>query len=287
MQKASSILIQLEEITTIEDLTDVFESLSSTQIAKIKGKVEISTKVFERLWKIYSALRLDPTSRITYTKTQEEGHKSSVFVMITAEGGLSGDIDNRLLAEVMKDYNSTTTDIVVVGEHGAQQLKQRRIPYVNYFAVPESEDYVNVQPLLAAIAPYANMTVYYEAYISLGKQEIKKIDLINSVREMSSDVAPDEDVISQLDTVFEPSLEEIIDQLEVTMIGLALSQVIIMSSLAQYASRFNAMVMAKKRALELLQSYRLDFYRAKRSESDKRLREMMVGLKKKRRGATR
>ncbi len=282
MQKASAILVQLEEIMTIEDLTDVFESLSSTQIAKVKGKVELSTKVFERLWKIYSALRLDPKSRITYTKTVAEGLKPNVFIIITAEGGLSGDIDNRLMSAVMKDYDAATTDIVVVGEHGAQQLEQRGVKFVNYFAVPESENYVDVKPILAAIAPYSNMTVYYEAYLSLGTQEIRKIDLINSVREMSEDVSPDEEIISQYDTVFEPSLEEIIDQLEVTMIGLALSQVIIMSSLAQYASRFNAMVLAKRRALELMTGYRLDFYRAKRGESDKRLREMLVGLKKKR-----
>lgn len=281
MQKASAILVQLEEITTIEDLTDVFESLSSTQIAKVKSKVELSTKVFERLWKIYTELRLDPKSRITYTKTLQNGRKPNVFVMISAEGGLSGDIDNRLMAAVLNDYDVTTTDIVVVGEHGAQQLMQKAIPFVNYFEVPESVNYVDVKPILRAIAPYSSMVVYYEAYISLGKQEIKKIDLISNVRQMSEEIKPGEEVISQYDTVFEPSLEEIIDQLEVTMIGLALSQVILMSSLAQYASRFNAMVLAKRRATELMLAYRLDFYRAKRGESDKRLREMMVGLKKK------
>ena len=63
---------------------------------------------------------------------------------------------------------------------------------------------------------------------------------------------------------------------------LALSQTILESSLAQDASRFNAMAIAKKRALEILGGYQLEYHRAKRSESDRRMREVMVSLKEKR-----
>ena len=65
--------------------------------------------------------------------------------------------------------------------------------------------------------------------------------------------------------------------------NLALSQTILQSKLAQAASRFNAMTVAEDRASELLGDYKLEFHRAKRSENDKRLREVLVGIKKKRR----
>lgn len=83
-------------------------------------------------------------------------------------------------------------------------------------------------------------------------------------------------------TIFEPSLNEIADQMEITMMKLALSQTILESSLAQAASRFNAMAVAKKRAGELIDDYMLEFHRAKRSESDRQMREVMISLKKKR-----
>jgi len=70
--------------------------------------------------------------------------------------------------------------------------------------------------------------------------------------------------------------------MEMTMMTLTLSQTILESSLAQAASRFNAMAVAKKRAGELIGDYMLEFHRAKRSESDRRLREVMISLKKKR-----
>ena len=100
---------------------------------------------------------------------------------------------------------------------------------------------------------------------------------------MSEDAT--EDVMTAEDTIFEPSLDEIADEMEMTMMSLALSQTILESSLAQAASRFNAMAVAKKRAGELIGDFMLEFHRAKRSESDRRLREVLISLKKKRNAA--
>jgi F0F1-type ATP synthase gamma subunit len=184
---------------------------------------------------------------------------------------------------MQQDYDPATTDIIVLGSHGASQLTQRNIPYVRFFKVPESDEYIDVTPVIEAILPYSKIVVYYEEYVSLGVQNIKSIDLISSVREMSEDA--DEDIMTAEDTIFEPSLDEIADEMEMTMMRLALSQTILESSLAQAASRFNAMAVAKKRAGELIGDFMLEFHRAKRSESDRRLREVLISLKKKRRTA--
>ncbi len=284
MRRASAIQKETEQITTVEDLTGVFESIASTQVAKIKNKVELSKEFFELLWKRYSSIRVDPNSRITNRRQAKEGGRE-VFVIISAEAGLSGDIDQRLIETMLPAYNPDTTDIIVLGSHGANQLEQRGIPFIRYFQVPESDSYIDVSPVIEAIAPYAKVTVYYEEYVSLGVQGIKTIDLMSTMRAMSegAETDDDEDIITDKDTIFEPSLDEIADQMEMTMMTLAFSQAILESSLAQDASRFNAMAVAKKRAWELLVYYQLEFHRSKRSESDRRLREVMISLKKKKR----
>ncbi len=278
MRRASAIAKELEQITTIKDLTGVFESIASTHIAKVKTKVELSTVFFNRLWRLYRAVRTDGDSFFDAPKSEMT---KRAFVMISAEGGLSGDIDQRLIERVMHDYDPTTTDLIVIGDHGAGQLSQRKVHFVNYFRVPSSENYVDVGPILSAIAPYDDVTVYYEAYISLGVQEIKKININEHVKAMGEAAEEEDDVLLDLNTVFEPSLEDIIEQMELTMIGLAFSQLILESGLAQDASRFNAMAVAKKRAGDMVGEYKLDFHRAKRGESDRRLREVMISLKKK------
>lgn len=272
------------EIGTVKELTGVFESLASTQVGKVKGKVELSKQFFELLWKRYSSLRIDPSTRIGAREMGDPNDPRSqkkAYVLISAEAGLSGDIDQRLIEYMREDYDPKTTDIIVLGSHGASQLSQRGIPYVRFFQVPESDRYIDVSPVIAAVQPYSQIIVYYEEYVSLGVQNIKKIDLISSVQEMSEDI--DEDAMTAEDTIFEPSLDEIADEMEITMMTLALSQTILESTLAQAASRFNAMAVAKKRAGELLGEFTLEFHRAKRAEADRRLREVLIGIKKKRR----
>jgi F-type H+-transporting ATPase subunit gamma len=279
MRRARAVEKDSEEITTVRDLTWVFESLASTQVAKVKNKVQMSTDFFKLLWKRYSSIRIDPEKRITNRDLSEKEEKQA-FVIITAEAGLSGEIDQHLIETMLKDYDNTTTDIVVLGSHGANQLNERKIPYVRFFKVPESENYIDVGPVIDAILPYSKTIVYFEEYISLGVQEIRKINLISSLKDMSEDV--DDDIMTAGNTIFEPSLDEIADEMEVTMMKLALSQTILESSLAQDASRFNAMAIAKKRASEILDGYTLEFHRAKRTENDRRMREVMVSLKEKR-----
>ena len=279
MRRASAIEKEVAEISTVQDLTSVFESLASTQVAKVKGKVELSKTFFQLLWQRYSSIRVDPKTRITNRELSDDDRQ--VFVIISAEAGLSGDIDQRLIEVMSQSYNQATTDIIVLGSHGASQLTQRGIPYVRFFKVPESDHYIDVTPVIEAVINYNKIIVYYEEYVSLGVQNIQSIDLISSMKDMSEDAM--EDSMTAEDTIFEPSLDEIADEMEMTMMTLALSQTILESSLAQAASRFNAMAVAKKRAGELVGEFVMEFHRAKRSESDRRLREVMISIKKKRR----
>lgn len=278
MRRASSIQKDADEISVVKGLTSVFESIASTQVAKVKSNVELSKEFFQLLWQRYTALRIDPKSRLT--SRDESANGRSAFIIISAEAGLSGDIDDRLIETMMKDYDAKTTDIIVLGTHGATQLTQRRIPFTRYFKVPETSTYIDVSPVVEAIQGYSRMVVYYEEYVSLGVQDIKTIDLIGALRVMSEDA--NEDTMTDADTIFEPSLDEIAEEMEQSMMSLALSQAILESGLAQAASRFNAMAVAKKRASELLTGYTLEFHRAKRSESDRRLREVLISLKEKR-----
>ena len=282
MRRASAIEKEMGQIVTVEELTGVFESIASTRVAKVRDKVAVSKHFFDRLWRIYTALRRDPDSPFRFSEADDPNARNA-FVMISAEGGLSGDIDQRLIEDVLHDFDPSTTDLIVLGDHGAQQLTQRRVKFSHYFRVPHSDDFVDVGPILKVIEPYREVTVYYETYVSLGVQEITKINLNSQVQSMGQEVEQDKDMITSWDTVFEPSLQAIINFMETTMVGLAFSQVILESGLAQDASRFNAMAAAKKRAMDLVADYRMDYHRAKRGESDRRLREVMISLKKKRR----
>lgn len=279
MRRPNIIEKDIASVTTLGNLTNVFESLASTQVAKVKSKAQLSQEFFNLLWNKYTAIRIDPSSRIT--AREQNGNGRTCLVLISAEAGLSGDLDMRMIENMQQNYHPQDTDIVVLGSHGAGQLSQRGIPYIRFFQVPEIDTYVNVDPVIRAVVDYSKIIVYYEEYISLGQQEVRNLDLVMHMKQMTADA--EEGVMTTEETIFEPDLDEIATQMEVTMMSLALSQTILQSGLAQAASRFNAMTTAEDRANEMAGDYRLEFHRSKRAESDRRLREVLVGIKKKRR----
>ena len=278
MRRANIIEGDITSIGTLKNLTNVFESLASNQVAKVKHRAGLGHEFFQMIWKYYTAIRVDPKKRLL---NRPETNGRTVFILISAEAGLSGDLDVRTIDAMQKKYNPETTDIIVLGSHGANQLSQREIPYIKFFQTPESDGFINVEPIINIVKDYSRIVVYYAEYISLGQQEVRTVDLLSQIQEMGENF--EEGVITDDDTIFEPSLNEIALRMEATMMNLALSQTILQSKLAQAASRFNAMTVAEDRASELLGDYKLEFHRAKRSENDKRLREVLVGIKKKRR----
>jgi F0F1-type ATP synthase gamma subunit len=116
-------------------------------------------------------------------------------------------------------------------------------------------------------------------------QEVKEISLSMAVKTagMSSD-KPDE-VISEQTYIFEPTSFAVAAHLERSMMKIALSQLILQSKLAQYASRFRAMSASHQRADETKTELHLDYNRARRAIKDERLKEIINGMKKSQAGA--
>ncbi len=278
--KSTALQKQVTEIGTVQDLTGIFESIASMRISRIKNKVMTSQAFFDQLWAIYAQLRVDPSDRMTATNGPKRD-KDNVYLVLTSQGGLSGDIDERIVRRVMEDYDPTTTDLLVIGAHGANLLGQEQAAVKHTFRLPDSDEGVDVGPIVKELAGYTNPSVYYQKYVSLAVQEPDRINLLNRVQALGSNKDDDEnkDLITTHGYLFEPSTNEVVGYLESVMLEVALGQVILESRLAQYASRFSAMSAAHKKAQELETKTVLNFHRAKRLESDERLKEVIVAMK--------
>jgi len=135
-------------------------------------------------------------------------------------------------------------------------------------------------PLIQEVQQYRSSMVYYQTYVSLMVQDVKRIELAKAVVEKGQRTQAKEDLITEETYIFEPSAFAVVDHLESSMLQIALSQVIFESKLAQYASRFRAMSQANSRADESLGDLRLLLNRASRAAKDERLKEIINGMKR-------
>lgn len=277
MRRALSIQQDLNQIHTVEDLTEIFEGIASMHIAKIRDRVIASKSFFAELWQTYQGLRIDPKAQLARHK--QASAAKDVLVLITAEGKFSGQIDEQIVAKMRESYKTPeATDIIAIGSKGAAQLRQAKLPVAGTFPLPAGDVNFSVSPIVDSLNHYRHISVFYQTYESLRVQQVAHIELISAVRELGEQVEGEE-IVSSRDYLFEPNIDKIADYMESVMMGVALSQVIMESKLAQYASRFNAMNSAKRRAGDLVHDYRTQFHRAKRAEADERLKEMIKVVK--------
>ena len=285
MRRPLEIKAEEASVRSVVSLTSALETLSSMQIAKTKNKVLISNQFFDEVWNIYKQIRVD----VFFNYGRAPGEKpieKELLILITAKGGLSGDIDQKLIRKFLEYYDETQHQILVIGHHGALKLKQAHIDHDYYFELPE-KDYINVDPLMDIIRKYARSRIFYQNYISLSQQEIKDVDLSEVVsskgRVADLDILGD-NLVSEKTYIFEPSSYAVAAYLENSILRLTISQFIYDSRLAQVASRFKAMSAAKERSIETATTLHMEYNRAKRNQVDTRLKESLAGLKKIRAG---
>lgn len=280
MRRPADIAFDRRSMSTLVELTSVFEGLASMRISQIKNQVLEAQDFFDELWTIYTQLRVDSMFRFGRSTSQHNVIEKELLIIITAEGGFSGDIDQKLLDLMLKSYDKEKQDIIVIGHHGAVQLAQNGIGFKKYFKLPEKDMNINSAPIIAEVQNYKNTTVYYQTYISLMVQDVKRISLSAAVAQKGRNVKAGPDIISEDNYIFEPSTFAVVDHLERSMLQIAVSQVILESKLAQYASRFRAMSSAHTRADELYDGLDLDYRRSMRAVKDERLKEIINGLRK-------
>jgi ATP synthase F1 gamma subunit len=280
MRNPAEIEKEEKAIGTLVELTGVFEGIASMRIAQIKNQVLQATAFFSDLWNIYSQLRVDNLFRFGRSQSNEEVSDKDLYIIITAEGGFSGDIDQKLVKFMLDNYDKDKQDILVIGHHGALQLAQRGVSYVKYYKLPTKDRNINVSPIIRYVQKYQKTTVFYQQYISLMVQDVKRIELSAAVAEQGKSSSETDEIITASNTIFEPSTYKVVDHLESSMMQIAMSQLILDSKLAQYASRFRAMSASHTRAEESKGDLHLEFNRAKRAIKDQRLKEIINGLRK-------
>jgi ATP synthase F1 gamma subunit len=271
---------------SIVQLTGAYEGIASIHIARLRGEVTQSNNFFRRLWSIYTQLRIGKEFHFGRDDKAHNVIDKELFIIVTSEGSLSGDIDQRLIDQMLKGYSSAAQDIIVIGRHGSTLLTQQAIMHTLAQETTGPNAEPDVEQLVQQVQSYRTTRVYYQEYVSLMVQEIRQIDLSTAVQERGDkldegDAATDaqDAYISDLNYIFEPSVPAVVDHMERSMLGVVLNEAILASKLAQQASRFRAMSAARIRADESHHDLKLQLSYVERSFKDERMREIINGLR--------
>ena len=160
MKRPIEYLHDKNTMDTLLVLTSAFESIASTHLANIRSEVLRSNIFFENLWQVYSKIRVDSEFHFGRAEKSKMIDKE-LFIVVTAEGGFSGDVDQRIFETLQTTYDATKNDILVIGRHGKTLLDQLNIKYIKFFDLPENDKNINVGPLIKVIQEYKLTSMFY------------------------------------------------------------------------------------------------------------------------------
>ncbi len=282
MRRPKDIEYDAHTMDTVGQLAGAFEGIASMHIVRIKDQVAQSKEFFEDLWQIYTQLRVDKEFHSGRSHGKKSVINKELIIIVTSDGSLSGDIDQKLVDDMLHYYNKKLHAIIVIGHHGAYQLKQAGVTYEKEFELPPDSQKINFTSIVSEIQKYSSCRIYYQTYVSLIRQEIKNIELSQVVEEQGKATQQQDDYIKESTYILEPSVFGVVEYMERSMMQIALAQVVLESKLAQYASRFRAMSVAHTKARDASKDLHTELNHAKRAIKDERTKEIINGLWKER-----
>ena len=214
MKRPVEILAEEKTMDTLLTLTSAFEGIASFHLAKIRAEVLKSDIFFNELWKIYTKIRVDKFFHFGRGRAHTGVINKDLYILITAEGGFSGDVDQRIIKKLQEDHDPLKQDIIVIGQHGVTLLEQIGIKFVKFYNLPAHDLNINVSPLVKDVQKYRSTVVFYSHYMTLSNQTIEKITLSSLVQEKGEGGQKSEDEITESTYIFEPSNYAVIEHLE-------------------------------------------------------------------------
>jgi F0F1-type ATP synthase gamma subunit len=147
MRQLVEIADNRDSVSIIVGLTGAFEGIASMRIAQTKDQVKRSSEFFAELWRIYNQIRVDELFHFGRRQSTEQVIKKELMILVTSEGGFSGDIDERLINDALKKYKAPDNDIIIIGHHGLIMLQKRNDRPTRSFHRPKPDHRITTATL--------------------------------------------------------------------------------------------------------------------------------------------
>jgi len=271
-------------LISLLNVTQTYAQISSRHVMNIRGSVVMNRDFTSSVYEIFQEVVSSYSQEVALLAKKNRGKNNelitflphngkTVFVFLSANTGLFGDIINKTFRYMMKDLKQSGAEVTVVGRLGRTmfQVGAPNQPY-SYFDYPDygtsQEEFMK---LISHLVQYEEIHVYYSQFQSMVNQEPVKFK-IDAQTPMSVSIHKGD----QKHFIFEPNLSSILKFFESEIFTSVIDQVLQESQLAKSASRILAMNRATKNIEEELKKSKIRQNREKHGKENKRLINSMI-----------
>lgn len=285
MANLKEIRNRISSVSSTMQITSAMKMVSAAKLKKAQDAITAmrpySDKLTEILQNLSSTLEGEAGSKFA---EQREVQKALV-VAITSNRGLAGAFNSNIIKELIRinqeDLNGVAISYMTIGKKANDFAKKTDNVIANKSDLFDDVSFDNVAAIaeelmeLFVTGEYDKIILVYNSFKNAATQIVKTEDFLPL-----APVAKDEEALEkqkELDYIFEPSKEEIIEQLIPKSLKTQLYKAVRDSWASEHGARMTAMHKATDNATELRDQLKLTYNKARQAAITNEILEIVGG----------
>lgn len=213
----------------------------------------------------------------TEKNKQEEKSLKKAIVVVSSNQGLCGKFNAEIFKKVESEIlaNNLDADFFLIGRKGQEHyLNNKKYHFKFYpYELVDTFEASDLLRLVEMFPYYDRIMLVYTRYINTVNRDV--VNTILVVPPAKFDETPDPK--EKIKFLFEPTLEELIKEIEAKLRAATFQQQILDSRLAQFSAQMVGMQAATENAKTLLSDLTQDYNKQRRKIIDKKISEVFAG----------
>ena len=271
---------KIESTKKTSQITKAMNMVSASKLRKVERQFKAFQPIKAKVKQLLEHV-LSTNPEYTHPLLETREIKKVGYILVTSDRGLAGPYNSQVLKyfeNLIKDKNSNFV-VGTIGYKAFSYCKRKNYPLLNNESINSRDDikFIDFQVMSRAfISLYLEKQVdkivmIYTDYINTLSQVVKEevllpvTDLVKDKKKMVSEY------------IFEPSVEDVIDQLLPIYLENTLYGIILDAKTAEHASRMTAMKNATDNAKEIIRKQNLIYNRARQAQITIELTDIIGG----------
>lgn len=283
MANLKDIRKRIISVKNTQQITSAMKMVAAAKLRKAQERTEKARPYADKMMEVLGslALRTDPSSHPLLARRPVRG--KVMLIIITSDRGLCGAFNQNIIRTTehfVLENRKKYSDIVftIIGKKGYDYFRKRDVNrYKNYTGISGKIDYELASritgDMIEVFLTQATDEIYllYNRFRSAVTQEIVFDRLLPFTRPK----VPEGEMV--LEYIFEPSEEDILDDIIVKNLEIQLFRALLESEASEHGARMTAMDSATSNAEEMIEKLTLDYNRARQESITNELMEIVGG----------
>jgi F-type H+-transporting ATPase subunit gamma len=280
MANLKEIRNRISSVSSTMQITSAMKMVSAAKLKKAQDAILAMRPYSEKLSSLLGRLSSSIGEEVENHYADKRPVKKVLYVVISSNRGLCGAFNSNVIKTahqaITEASSSAEVEVISIGKKAKDALKNKTKVIADHSDIFDNLNYENAteiseQIIASFIAKqYDEVRVVYNSFKNAATQIVKNEQLLPIVQEQSSETTTE-------DYIYEPSAEEMVNQLIPKALKVQFFKAIRDSFASEHGARMTAMHKATDNATELRNQLKLTYNKARQAAITNEILEIVGG----------